>query len=163
MAKEKIEFESFLENVSADNLGFVRDMHAYMEANNCAYKIEPAKSGGYVFSYLLPKTKKVIINYVFRKKGMLVRVYADNLPKYADLLEALPEPLIKSIEAAPICRRLHDPTKCNARCPMGYSFTLRGNSYKNCRYNCFLLDVTPESHSALRGFIEKEMEQRLAA
>jgi hypothetical protein len=162
MAKEEIKFESFLENVSLENMSFVQDMHAFMLEKGCGFKIEAAKSG-YVFSYLMPKTKKVVLNYVFRKSGMLVRIYADNIAKYPQLLETLPETLIEAVEKAPICKRLADPTKCNARCPMGYTFDLRGKTYKNCRYNAFLLSVNGESQGPLRGFIEREMQERLSA
>jgi hypothetical protein len=67
----------------------------------------------------------------------------------------------KTIESAPICKRLHDPDKCNSRCPMGYTFELNGNLYKNCRYNSFIFPVNEENHEAIRQFLEREMQERV--
>ena len=159
MPKETIPFENFLQDVSQENIGFIHEMHDYMLQNGCAYKIEAAKSG-YVFSYLLPKTKKVILNYIFRKNGMVVRIYGDNIGKYADILKTLPDNMIKAIEKAPVCKRLVDPDKCNSRCPMGNIFELNGKEYKNCRYNSFMFEVKKENHNAIRNFVEKERENR---
>ena len=78
MPKEGIKFEDFLMNVDPVNLGFINETHEFMLNKNCSYKIETAKNG-YVFSYTLPKTKKVIANYVFRKNGMIIRIYGDNI------------------------------------------------------------------------------------
>ena len=161
MAKEEIKFEDFLTNVSPENLGFVHETHELLLQNGCSYKIEAAKSG-YVFSYLTPKTKKVLANYVFRKKGMLVRVYGDNIGRYADILGTLPDGMVKAIEKAPVCKRLLDPAKCNARCPMGYVFALNEKTLKNCRYKSFMFDVREENHSAIRDFLMRELKERTA-
>ena len=125
MPKETVKFEDFLLDVNPENLGFIHDTHELMLQNNCTYKIEAAKSG-YVFSYILPKTKKVIANYVFRKTGMIIRIYGDNVSKYADILNTLPAGMVEAIEKAPVCKRLVDPAKCNSRCPLGYVFDLNG-------------------------------------
>ena len=159
MPKDEIKFEDFLLNVSPGNMGFVHDVHDYMIQNGCTYKIEAAKSG-YVFSYILPKTKKVIVNYVFRKNGMIIRIYGDNISKYMDILSTLPDGMVKSIEKAPVCKRLADPAKCNSRCPMGYVFTLNGKTYKNCRYSSFMFEVKEENFPAIHDFIEWEMRER---
>jgi hypothetical protein len=159
MPKEEVKFEDFLLNVSPANLGFVNEIHDFLLENGCSFKIEAAKSG-HVLSYLLPKTKKVIVNYVFRKSGMIVRIYGANIGNYADFLSSLPNGMIKAIEKAPACKRLADPTKCNSRCPLGYVFDLSGKTYKNCRYNSFMFELKDEHFTAIRDFIEKELEER---
>lgn len=161
MPKEEIRFEDFLENVSPDNIDFVNTVHDYLLQAGCTTKIEAAKSG-HVLSYLLPKTKKVLLNYVFRKNGLVVRIYGDGIDNYADILKMLPEGMGKAIEKAPSCKRLLDPNKCNSRCPMGYIFELNGTEHKKCRYSSFMFVVNGEHHEAIRRFIESELNDRTA-
>jgi hypothetical protein len=161
MPKTEIPFDDFLANVTPDNVDFVTEVHGYLLDNGCSFKIEAAKNG-HVLSYLLPKTKKTLLNYVFRKSGMLVRIYADGVSGYADILETLPLDMIKAIEKAPPCKRLSDIAPCNSRCPMGYVFELNGTLYKKCRYNSFMFAVNDESHASIRQFIERELVGRTA-
>ena len=161
MPKDEIKFEDFLQNVPPGNLSFVHDMHDFMLQNKCTYKIAEAKSG-HVLSYLVPKTKKVLANYVFRKNGMLIRIYGDNISKYTDILGNLPESMAKSIEGAPPCTRLIDPTKCNSRCPLGYVFEFNGKTMQSCRYNSFMFDIEEANHAAIRSFLERELGERAA-
>jgi hypothetical protein len=159
--KDAVKLEDFLLNVPPESFGFVQDTHSFLLERGCGFKIETA-ANGYVFSYLLPKTKKVLANYFFRKKGMFVRIYGDNIGKYAEILGGLPTEMQRSIENATSCKRLHDPEKCNHRCPMGYIFELNGKEYKNCRYGCFQFAVVPENHAATRAFLEREFNERMA-
>ena len=159
MSKEEIKFEDFLMNVSPENLGFVHETHDLMLQRGCSCKIEAAKSG-HVLSYVLPKTKKVIANYVFRKSGLIIRVYGDNISKYADFLHSLPDGMVRAIEKAPVCKRLIDPDKCNSRCPLGYVFDLHGKTYQNCRYSSFMFDVKEENYDSIRSFLERELKER---
>ncbi len=161
MSKEKIAFESFLTDVTPENLEFVNMTHDFLLKNGCTCKIELAKSG-YVVSYLLAKTKKVILNYVFRKSGLIVRIYADNINGYLDILKTLPDNMVKAIEKAPVCKRLVDPTKCNSRCNMGYVFDLNGTNYQKCRFNSFMFEVKDENFKAITAFIEDELRCRTA-
>ena len=162
MPKEETKFEDFLLNVNPKDLGFVHETHDFMLQSGCSYKIEAAKSG-HVLSYVLTKKKKVIANYVFRKSGLIVRIYGDNIGKYADILNNLPEGMIKAIEKAPVCKRMVDPTKCNSRCPLGYAFDLRGKTYQSCRYGSFMFEVREENYSHIRGFLERELKERAAS
>lgn len=161
MPKEVIKFEDFLLNVDRANLGFINETHEYMLQQGCTYKIEAAKSG-HVLSYQMPKTKRVLINYIFRKVGMLVRIYGDNVGKYAESLNTLPDNMKAAIEKAPICKRLVDPTKCNSRCPLGYVFDLNEKTYQSCRYGAFEFEIKEENHDAIRGFVERELNERMA-
>ncbi|MCL2703085.1 MAG: hypothetical protein FWE91_05700 [Defluviitaleaceae bacterium] len=162
MPKDEIKLEDFLLNVSPANLGFVHGTHDLLLTNGCTYKIETAKSG-HVMSYLLPKTKKVIINYVFRKNSMIIRIYGDNIGKYTEILKTLPENMVKAIEKAPVCKRLVDPAKCNSQCPLGYVFDLNGKTYQNCRYNSFMFEVKEENFASIRDFVERELRERLVS
>lgn len=159
MAKEDIRFEDFLMTVEPGNLDFVIGLHGFLLQSGCEVKIQSAKSG-YVVSYYL--AKRAVLNYVFRKKGLTVRIYGDHIGHYNDLLETLPDGMVKTIEKAPICKRLADPAKCNSRCPMGYIFTLRGSGYQKCRYNGFLFLVDESSGPYIKKFLENEIKERTA-
>lgn len=161
MAKEEIKFEDFLADVSPLNQDFVNETHSFLLGNGCKYKIEAAKSG-FVVSYSHSKTKKVVINYVFRKSGLIIRIYGDNVSKYADVLDKLPDGMVKAIQKAPVCKRLIDPEKCNSRCAMGYQFSLKGTDYQKCRYSSFMFEVKDENYASVRDFLERELKERAA-
>jgi len=156
---EAIKFEDFLMEVDSACLTIVLGLHEYLMEQECAVKIESAKSG-YVVSYSHSKTKKVIANYVFRKKGLIIRIYGDHVSNYMDFVNTLPESMVREIEKAPVCKRLIDPTKCNSRCPMGYVFDLKGTEYKKCRYNSFMFLVNDESGPFIKTFLAHELAER---
>ncbi len=160
--KEVITFDQFLQDVSPENLPFVLDIHREMEAHGYATKIEQAKSG-FVLSYQTPATKKALLNYVFRKSGMQLRLYADGLASYLDALRALPPAMVATMEKQPACRRLLNPADCNQRCPMGYAFSIGEKSFQKCRYSCFLFPVTPDTQPSLKALVEKEVAARATA
>lgn len=159
MEKSEIKFEDFLNDVNPAYMEFITQMNDYLMSSGCKIKIEAAKNG-YVVSYTHTKTKRVILNYVFRKKGLIARIYADHIGKYAAFLETMPEEMKKSVEKAPVCRRLVDPVKCNSRCGMGYEFDLNENHYQKCRYNCFMLLISDENNPFIKAFIENEVKER---
>lgn len=161
MAKEEIKFEDFLADVSLLNQDFVNETHSFLLNNGCKYKIEAAKSG-FVVSYSHPETKKVVVNYVFRKSGLIIRIYGDNINKYADILDKLPDGMVKAIQKAPVCKRLVDPEKCNSRCAMGYQFNLKGTDYQKCRYSSFMFEIKDENYASVRDFLEHELKERSA-
>lgn len=160
--KETYTFEQFLPDVRPDHLPFVMETHESLTGRGYKTKVELAKSG-YVVSYQHPKTKKVLLNYVFRKSGMLIRVYGDHLSQYLDFVQSLPASMIAEIGASPNCKRLLDPAACNSRCPMGYAFTVDGGLYQKCRYGCFMFPVKAETIPSLRELIDKEAAARDAA
>lgn len=160
MSKEKIPFEDFLMDVNPTDLEFVMQMHEVMLEHNCKVEIKSAKSG-FVVSYTDGASKKVVANYVFRKKGLIMRIYGDHIKEYIKLLETIPAGMVKEIEKAPACKRLLDPAKCNSRCSMGYIFTLNGTEHKKCRYNSFMFLLGDESNPHIKSFVEHELQGRL--
>ena len=162
MADQKATYEEFLFDVPPTQRPFVDAMNEYLLAAGCTVDVKLSKTG-YVVSYVYEPTKRVMLNYVFRKKGMFMRLYADHLDAYAQMLETLPAEMQKHLGKTSPCRRLLDPTKCNARCPMGYVFTLNGEEQKKCRYNCFLFLIDDESAPFLREMVEAELKARSAA
>lgn len=161
MGKTTYQFEDFLNDVNNDYQGFVKDVHELLLQDNYKIKIE-AKASGLMVSYSHPKTKRTILNFVFRKKGLLVRIYADHCNNYADVLNRLPERIVRQIEKVGICKRLIDSQSCNSKCAMGYDFHIGENHYQKCRYNCFLLEVDFESIPFLLELIERESKERKA-
>ena len=155
-AKAQVPFEDFLMMVDPQYQPFVTSLSDYMVENGCSIKIEPSKSG-YVVSYYHERLKRTMLNFVFRKKGLVARIYAGNIMQYMELLDTLPGSLKKSITKAPVCKRKIDPTACNSRCPMGYEFILDGEPQQKCRYNCFMFFLSDEANPAIQSIIEHEM------
>ena len=162
MQNNDITFENFMLDVSPANMEFIIKTHDYFIQKDCAYKIATAKNGR-VLSYIFPKSKKTIINYVFRKSGMIIRIYGDNVSKYSGMLNSLPEGMKNAIKKAPICKRLADPAKCNSRCPMGYIFDMDDILYKKCRYSSFMFEIKDENYQAIQSFIDHEISSRMQA
>lgn len=159
MDEVKIKFDDFLMDVEPENLSFVLELNDYLLENGCSIKIQAAKSG-YVVSYT--HLKKVLANYVFRKNGMIIRIYGNHIGDYNRFLNDLPDDMVKAIQKAPVCKRLLDSSKCNSRCPMGYTFLLKDETYKKCRYSSFMFPVNSESGSYIKVFLENEIIERTA-
>ncbi|MDE6731260.1 MAG: hypothetical protein K2J77_00090 [Oscillospiraceae bacterium] len=149
-----MDFEDFLQSVGESNRAFVAELHEFLTENGCKCDIKEAKSG-FVVSYL--KAKKTLMNYVQRKTGTKARIYAANVGSYQEMLDTLP-PKMKSdiIKAAP-CKRLLDPTACNPKCSMGYTFTMDGEEYKKCRSTAFMFALSEENNGSIREFLEREL------
>lgn len=160
--KNEIPFDDFLNEVDPRYQEFVRELHEHLLGSGCKMKIE-LKSSGHLVSYTHTPSKKVILNFVFRKKGLITRIYGDNVSRYLTLMESLPSGMIQSIAKSPVCKRLLNPDDCNPRCSMGYDFEIHGERYQKCRYNCFMLDVNEENNSWIRSMIEHEIKERTTA
>ena len=160
MEKKELKFEDFLMDVNPAYHAFVTQLNHYLLENGCSVKMNLAKSG-YLVSYT-DKNKRVILNFVFRKSGLVTRIYGDSVNQYNDFIEALPEGMVKAIEKAPVCKRLIDITKCNAKCRIGYDFMLRGARRQKCQYNCFLFPVNDENIQFINEFVSKELAARTA-
>ena len=161
MPKETIPFSAFLEAAGPLHTEFINQLHEYLLSHGCTTEIKLA-ANGYVVSYLHKPTKRTVINYVFRKKGPLLRVYADNIAAYEEILTDWPKSMKDTVKKAGPCKRLLDPTDCNSRCPMGYVFDMNGKEYKNCRYGSFMFEMKDENHMAVCDFLHRELTERLA-
>lgn len=153
---KKIAFDDFIASVPVENQDFVKELHNRLMELGCKIEIKSAKSG-YMVSYLY--NKKTVANYVFRRKGMLVRIYGVHVGEYEKVLETLPDEMIREIQKAPICKRLADPTACNPKCSMGYDFWLKGEHYQKCRNSAFLFLVCPQNNPFIQSLILNEVEE----
>jgi len=162
MEKETHQFEDFLLQVPAQGQDFAAGVHARLTGEGYRCKIEN-KPSGFLVSYAHPKTRRVMLNFLTRKKGLFTRIYGDHCGAYAAFLHPLPGDMEKEIVRASNCKRLLNPADYKSRCPMGYDFMVDENRYKKCRYSCFQFLVTPESIPVIEAFIEKEREERQSA
>ena len=152
---KKLDFNDFITSVSDENQEFVRELHDKLMELGCKIDIKAAKSG-YMVSYTY--NKRTIANYIFRRKGMFMRIYGVHVSQYQEVLETLPEEMISSIQKAPICKRMADPNDCNPKCSMGYDFWLKDEHYQKCRTNAFMFLVCPENSPFIRTFVLNEVE-----
>lgn len=159
MEQAKPAFETFLLDVHPALYPFLLETHEYLLQNGCKVEIKTAKNG-YVVSYFHIPSKLTLANYVFRKKGLVIRIYGNHVKAYEGLLASLPAAMQKTIEKAPACRRLLDPAVCNPHCPMGNVFTLGGEVRKKCRYTCFMFPLEAESNPHIRMMLEQELACR---
>lgn len=149
-----MQFEEFLQSVEESSRDFVAKLHKFLTERGCKCDIKEAKSG-FVVSYL--KNKKTLMNYVQRKTGTKARIYAANVVSYQEMLNTLPPALKTEIIKAPPCKRLLDPTACNSKCSMGYTFTMDGEEYKKCRNNAFLFALSEENNPFIGEFLNREL------
>ena len=159
MPDAKPSFDDFLLTVEDDNKAFALEINEKLIADNYKTKIE-LKANGYLVSYSHPKTRRSILNFVFRGNKLCVRMYADKFSKYESFINSLPEPIEKEIAKSAACKRLLNPGDCNPRCVAGYDIIINGNRYVKCRYDCFLLMITPENSDIIKEFIENERMER---
>lgn len=153
-----MDFEDFLQSVGESNRAFVAELHGFLTENGCKCDIKEAKSG-FVVSYI--KNKKTLMNYVQRKTGTKARIYAANVGSYQELLNTLPPKMKSEIVKAAPCKRLSDfnnPTACNPKCSMGYTFTMDGEEYKKCRSTAFMFALSEENNEFIGNFLEKELK-----
>ena len=74
-------------------------LHENLVNANFKAEIKEAASG-YVVSYIHIPSKRTVINYVFRKKGIIIRIYADNVPRYMEILDTWPNTMKDFIKKA---------------------------------------------------------------
>lgn len=152
---EKVTFHDFIGSVDAENQEFVIDMHDELMKRGCKTDVKLARSG-YLVTYSL--NKKSIANYVFRKKGLLVRIYANHIASYMGVLDTLPEDMARAVREAPVCKRLVDPSACNPKCSMGYDFLLKGQRMQKCRNGAFMFLLNEENNPFVKTLLLRETE-----
>jgi len=150
MAQYKI--DDFFKEVEPVHQAFARDTHEMLITGGYKTKIESKASGLFV-SYSHPKTKRSLLNFVFRKNGLLTRLYPDNASTRFSM-DNLPASMEEELYKAPDCKM------CSEKCTKGNKFLLRGQAYDKCRYNSFLFAVTEESKPILTEWIEKEVKPK---
>jgi len=161
MANEKITFSEFLESIECEHLEFINRLHGYLLENSCVIKIRQASSG-YVVSYFHKPSSRTVMNYLFRKKMLMLRAYTDNINLYIETVSKWPNSMKETIKNGGDCSRLSNPTKCNSRCLKGFDFMLDGERQQKCRcHNALTFALSKESKPYLFEIMKLEMEARI--
>ena len=159
MSKTTIPFETFVEAAGLEHTDFINSLHENLVNANCKAEIKEAASG-YVVSYIHIPSKRTVINYVFRKKGIMIRIYADNVSHYMEILETWPNSMKDFIKKAGPCKRLLNPDDCNSRCLMGFDFILDGERQQKCRNSGFMFFLDDETKPYVNDMVLREMQLR---
>ena len=155
--KPKPTFTDFFATVPPNLQPFIHEFHTDLAERGCKTAFE-LKKNGYVASYKHGKPPKALLNFIFRPKGMLTRIYGERISHYPDFLQTLPADMLAHIQSAGDCGRLTQNT-CSPKCT-GYDFTINGQHFQKCRYNCFEFLITEESNPFIREFITHELTAR---
>ncbi len=145
----------FLNLIPDESKTFVDELNTYLIDKKCKRTIKPS-SKGYLVTYSLPESGKSLLNLVFRKGCVKVRIYASHVAEYEELTEEFPEITKKEIANALNCKKLNGNT-CSPSCPAGYTFVMDGIVYKKCRSMAFLPALNQSNNSVIRKMIEKEI------
>ncbi|MCL2055189.1 MAG: hypothetical protein FWG90_12275 [Oscillospiraceae bacterium] len=159
MSKAIIPFEAFVETAGEKHTDFINSLHENLVNANCKAEIKEAASG-YVVSYIHIPSKRTVINYVFRKKGLMIRIYADNVPNYMEILETFPNTMKDLIKKSGPCKRLLNPDDCNSRCLMGFDFILDGERQQKCRNGAFMFFLDDETKPYVNVLVLREIQLR---
>ena len=90
-------FVLFLQDIPEEYTGFVLTLDEYLTTRGSKRTVKVAKSG-FVASYTSPKTGRALLNYVFRKTGVKVRVYAEHIGSHPEVLRDLPRGMKAEIQ-----------------------------------------------------------------
>lgn len=152
-----ISFETFLTTVPEEHQAFVTKLHEQLIEQGCAINIKEAKSG-YVVSYQWEK--KTIMNWIFRKTGMLARIYGDNVGQYESVIGSLPADMQKKMTGSRDCKRLYDPSACISTCVMGLIYNFEGETYKKCRNDGMFFPMSDKTGPYIQDLICAELNAR---
>ncbi len=162
LSPKTITFEAFLEAAGPQHVAFIRALHNDMLSWGCTVGVKSAALG-YVVSYVHKASKRTVMNYVFRKKGLMMRIYADNVLSYMEVLNGWPINMKFAVRKAGVCKRLADPEACSSHCLKGFYFCLDDQWLQRCRYGGFMFLLDEETKPHLRDMMAREMEARQAA
>jgi len=156
------DFLGFLGEVANEYTGFVMDVHEKLMQMGCKVKISSTKAYPYQLAYTMPKSRKGILNFYLRKKGLKVRVTINDPEKHADVLGRLPEQMVSQIEKKDDCRKLVAGNNCWDKCS-GFDFHIGERRHQKCYFYCFQFDVDTESIPFFVALLERELEERRTA
>ena len=157
MPTEKMTFDEFLDTVGVKLKPFIQNLHNYLSESGCKSSFEEKKSGP-LASYKYGKPPKAVANFLFRKTGLRIRIYGENISEYVNLLSTLPLEMVESINNSGECKRLTQNT-CSLKCT-GYDFMIENEHFQKCRYGCFEFAVTEENNPYIKSFLENEVDSR---
>ena len=166
MDKKKYEFEEFLEEVnflewvSSEDKKFITDVHEMLVQKDCKVKITSSKTNPFLLAFT--QKRKGVMSLYLRKKGLKARINVNNLEKYPDLVNSLPETMVNQLDKSSKCKNMIEGQKCWDGC-IGYDFHLGETHYQKCKFSCFQFDVEEESIPVLFELLNSELNARVAA
>ena len=160
MAEETEKFKEFLSAVAPEHQAFVKKLNDKLIEQGCNLVIKEAKSG-YTASYQFEK--KTVMNWVFRKAGVLARIYGDNAGRYEEIIASLPVDMQKKMTTSRDCKRLIDPKACSDTCVKGFVYSLNGDIHKKCRNDGMFFLLTTETAEHIAGLVCEEVAVRKSA
>lgn len=148
-------FLSFLQDIPREYTDFVLELDKYVTSRGSRRTIKAAKSG-FVTSYSSPVTGRALFNYVFRKNGVKMRIYAEHIGEHLEILCDFPAQMKADMKKAGDCKKLTGRT-CTPTCPAGYTFLLDGAEYRKCKNTAFFHALEKENLPYLKKLIEVEL------
>ena len=153
----KTSFNEFLLAVAPERRVFVEKLNDKLLEQGCELVIKEVKSG-YTATYQMEK--KTVMNWVFRKSGILARIYGDNAGKYEDTIASLPADMQKKMITSRDCKRLIDPNACSDTCVKGFIYALNGVTHKKCRNDGMFFLLTNETAEHIAELVCAEVNVR---
>ena len=149
-------FIHFLQDIPAECQSFVLELDEYLTAKGSKRTIKAAKSG-FVTSYSSPASGRALLNYVFRKSGVKMRIYAEHIGEHPEVLNCLPDNMKSDIKKAGDCKKLTGFT-CTPTCTAGYSFVMDGEEYLKCKNMSFFHSLNAGNMEHILKLIKAEIE-----
>ena len=149
-------FLHFLQDIPSEYHSFVLELDKFLIARGSKRTIKAAKSG-FVTSYSSPISGRALLNYVFRKSGVKLRIYAEHIGVHPEVLDGLPDNMKSDIRKAGDCKKLAGLT-CTPTCTAGYTFVMDGQEYRKCKNMAFFHLLTAGSMEHIRKLIQAEIE-----
>ena len=149
-------FIHFLQDIPAEYQNFVLELDEYLIARGSKRTIKAAKSG-FVTSYSSPASGRALLNYVFRKSGVKMRIYAEHIGEHPEVLNCLPDNMKADIKKAGDCKKLTG-LNCTPSCPAGYTFVMDGEEYRKCKNMAFFHSMTDGNIEHILKLIKAEIE-----
>ena len=149
-------FILFLQNIPAEYQRFVLELDEYLISRGSKRTIKTAKSG-FVTSYSSPASRRALLNYVFRKSGVKMRIYAEHIGEHSKVLDCFPDNMKSDIKKAGDCKKLTG-LACTPTCAAGYTFVMDGEEYRKCKNMAFFHSLTAGNTEHILKLIKAEIE-----
>ena len=153
------DFLNFLDNTHSAHTGFVLDIHKQLTGLGCRFKVTITKAFPFQVAYTRPGSRKGILNFYLRKKGLKIRVTIIDPAGHAETLHRLPPNMLAQMDSQNPCRKLTEGCECLETCS-GFDFYINDTHYQKCRFDCFKFDVDGESIPFFIALLERELDAR---
>ena len=152
-------FTLFLNSLNAEEARLAVILDNKLCEKQCGREIKEAASG-YSVAYKSSADKKTIAAFICRKSGLKIRLTPQKPYRCDDLCDSLPDNMRKDMIRGNECKRLSNANVCNQHCLMGYTFTLDGIVYKQCRAMSFLFSVTETKLPYILALINRNFDRQ---